>query len=90
MGHELSKVIQYFFSILFPILAYIIGGLANLEFSYHHYIKFNLYHSSSSDTEIVKPNAEIVIFGLGFCFDFDIVILRVWVRVFALLSRSLF
>ena len=44
MGHQLSKVIQYFFSILFPILAYIIGGLANLEFSYHNYIQFNLYH----------------------------------------------
>ena len=41
MGYQLSKVIQYFFSILFPILAYIIGGLANLEFSYHYYIQFN-------------------------------------------------
>ena len=43
MGHQLSKVIQYFFSILFPILACIIGGLANLEFSYHYYIQFNPY-----------------------------------------------
>ena len=44
MGYQLSKVIQYFFSILFPILACIIGGLANLEFSYHYYIQFNPYH----------------------------------------------
>ena len=46
-GYQLSKVIQYFFSILFPILAYIIGGLANLEFSYHYYIQFNPYQKQA-------------------------------------------
>ena len=55
MGYQLSKVIQYFFSILFPILAYIIGGLANLEFSYHYYIQFNPYQAMAPPMHKVAP-----------------------------------
>ena len=75
MGYQLSKVIQYFFSILFPILAYIIGGLANLEFSYHHYIQFNPYHIPSvfSLLTLFSLQSNIGAFRLHlFCFKNDL------------------